>query len=107
MSTDADVLSIRVHLAGVREQQIRREADVALAQAALNDALGLPLESPHELSTPLALVRMPPEQLEEVERLAVSRRPEQLQMKYAMDLASTRVAAAKSSATVRKGLVQI
>ena len=40
MSTDVDVLSIRVHLAGVREQQIRRAADLDVARAALNDALG-------------------------------------------------------------------
>jgi outer membrane protein TolC len=39
MSTDVDVLSIRVHLAVVREQQIRREADLDVARAALNDAL--------------------------------------------------------------------
>ena len=37
MSTDADVLSIRVHLAGVREQQIRRAADLDVARAALNE----------------------------------------------------------------------
>ena len=47
MSTDVDVLSIRVHLAGVREQQIRREADLDVARAALNDALGFPLDAPH------------------------------------------------------------
>ncbi len=35
LSTDADVLSIRVHLAGVREQQIRRTADLDVARAAL------------------------------------------------------------------------
>ena len=40
MSTDVDVLSIRVHLASVREQQIRRAADLDVARAALNDALG-------------------------------------------------------------------
>ena len=45
MSTDVDTLSIRVHLAGVREQQIRREADVDVARAALNDAIGLPLDT--------------------------------------------------------------
>ena len=49
MSTDVDVLSIRVHLAGVREQQIRRAADLDVARAALNDALGLPLDTPHTL----------------------------------------------------------
>jgi len=31
MSTDVDVLSIRVHLAGVIEQQIKRAADLEVA----------------------------------------------------------------------------
>src|SRR5271165_4874864 len=47
MSTDADVLSIRVHQASVREQQIRRAADLDVARAALNDAIGLPLDTAH------------------------------------------------------------
>jgi len=33
MSTDVDVLSIRVHLAGVEEQRIRRSADLDVARA--------------------------------------------------------------------------
>ena len=45
MSTDVDVLSIRVHLASVREQQIRRAADLDVARAALNDAIGLALDA--------------------------------------------------------------
>ena len=58
MSTDADVLSIRVHLASVREQEIRRDYDLQVATAALNEALGLPLDTPHSLPsslTPVAL----------------------------------------------------
>ena len=47
MSTDVDVLSIRVHLAAVTEQRINRAADLDVAKAALNDALGLPLDTPH------------------------------------------------------------
>ena len=53
MSTDADVLSIRVHLASVRDQEIRRAADLEVARAALNESLGLPLDTPHTLTTPL------------------------------------------------------
>ena len=40
MSTDVDVLSIRVHLAAVTEQRIQRAADLDVAKSALNDALG-------------------------------------------------------------------
>ncbi len=65
MSTEADVLSIRVHLAHMKEQQIRRSADLASARAALNDALGLPLDNcsrTHHCSHPirLATARYPP-----------------------------------------------
>lgn len=53
MATEADVLSIGVHVAAMKEQVIRREADVKVAQAALNETLGLPLETPHQLTTQL------------------------------------------------------
>ncbi len=53
MATDADVLAIRVHLAPMREQEIRRGYDAQIALAALNEALGLPLDTPHELTTAL------------------------------------------------------
>lgn len=54
MSTDADVLSIRVHLAAVREQVLDRRQDVRVARAALNEAMGVPLDTEFELTTPLA-----------------------------------------------------
>ena len=77
MATDADVLSIRVHLAAMREQEIRRGYDVEVARAALNDALGLPLDTPHELTTALAracrLSRSPLAEQEESARAEPSR----------------------------------
>jgi outer membrane protein len=73
MSTDVDVLSIRVHLAGVREQQIRREADLDVARAALNDALGLPLDTTHTLTTGLAPLRLPDGLLADYEQNARAR----------------------------------
>jgi outer membrane protein TolC len=54
MSTDVDVLSIRVHLSGMREQQIRRRADLAVAEAALNETMGEALDAHFSLTTPLA-----------------------------------------------------
>ena len=56
MATDADVLSVQVHVAMMREQVIRRTADVQIGQAALNEAIGLPLDTPHQLTTPLTPV---------------------------------------------------
>ena len=58
MSTDADVLSLRVHLAEMSERKIQARYALDVAAAALNDALGLPLESEHELSTALVAARL-------------------------------------------------
>jgi len=97
MSTDVDTLSIRVHLAGVREQQIRREADVDVARAALNDAIGLSLDMPHTLTSPLVPLNSPAESLTDRETSAVVQRPEARQAKLATSLADTQVASARGS----------
>ena len=54
MSTDADVLAIRVHLAAMREQQIRRSYELHTALGALNEAVGMPLATVVSLSSSLA-----------------------------------------------------
>jgi outer membrane protein TolC len=91
MSTDVDVLSIRVHLAGVRQQGIRREADVDVARAALNDAIGLPLDAPHTLTSPLVALDSPAAPLQEQEQNALAQRPEAREAKLATNMAATEV----------------
>ena len=97
MSTDVDVLSIRVHLAGVREEQIRHEADLDVARAALNDALSLPLDAAHALTTALTPLKLPEGLLPDYEKNALSERPEARQMKLATSLAENQAATAHSS----------
>jgi outer membrane protein TolC len=97
MSTDVDVLSIRVHLAAVTEQRIRRAADLDVAKAALNDALGLPLDAPHTLTTALTAMDLPDMTVEELERDASASRPEARQSHLAADLARTQSDAARSA----------
>jgi outer membrane protein TolC len=97
MSTDVDVLSIRVHLAAVTEQRINRAAELDLARAALNDALGLPLDTPHALSTPLAARDVPDASLDALEREAAGARPEARQTRLAADLARTEAGAARAA----------
>jgi outer membrane protein TolC len=97
MSTDVDVLSIRVHLAAVTEQRINRAADLDVAKAALNDALGLPLDTPHTLTTPLAALDLPDVPLDGLEREAPGSRPEARLMHLAADLAQTQAGAARSA----------
>jgi len=97
MSTDVDALSIRVHLASVREQQIRREADVDVARAALNDAIGLALDTPHTLTTQLVPLDSPEASLQDQEKSAIAQRPEARQAKLMTNLAETQVASARSN----------
>lgn len=54
MSTDADVLSIRVHLAAVKQEEIQRQYGLQVALAGLNEILGRPLDSPLQLPATLA-----------------------------------------------------
>lgn len=97
LSTDVDVLSIRVHLANMTEQRIRRAADLDVARAALNDALGLPLDAPHTLTTALNPADIPEMELAELERDAAHDRPEVRQSRLAADLAHTQADSARSS----------
>jgi outer membrane protein len=97
MATDADVLSIRVHLAAVREEQIRRSADLDIARAALNDALGLPLGSEHMLTTAMVPLALPQATLASYEQNGADARPEVRQAKAAKELAETSAAAARGN----------
>ena len=97
MSTDVDVLSIRVHLAAVTEQRINRAADLDVAKAALNDALGLPLDTPHALTTSLAALDLPELQLDGLERSASSSRPEARETHLATNLAQTQADSARNA----------
>lgn len=97
MSTEADVLSIRVHHAAMREQQIRRRADLDVATAALNEALGLPLSQPHTLATPLTAVSLKDAALDAYEKESAERRPELRQARLGAQLAETQSAVARSA----------
>jgi outer membrane protein TolC len=97
LSTDVDVLSIRVHLAAVHEQRIRRAADLNVAQAALNDALGLPLDTAHTLTTPLTPLTAIAPPLQGLEKDASTARPEAHEMQLAKSLAQSQAAVARAA----------
>ena len=74
----------------MQEQQIRASNDLAVARAALNDALGVSLDRAFELTTPLESSAAAPEgTLEEYRRLAAEHRPEMRQAELAQRLART------------------
>jgi outer membrane protein len=97
MSTDADVLSIRVHLAAVREQEIRRGYDVQVAMAALNEALGLDLDTKHSLETPLIPAKLAADSAKQYEDAAAQNRPELKQSELATQMAEQHSTAAKAA----------
>ena len=96
MATDADVLSVRVHLAAMREQQIQRRYQVKVAQAALNEALGLPLDTRHDLVTPLTAPRRVEGDIGDFEKQAADARPELRQASFAARMAEHQANAARS-----------
>jgi outer membrane protein TolC len=97
MATDADVLSIRVHLAGVREEQIRRTANLDIARAALNDAVGLPLDAQHTLTTAMTPLALPQATLASYEQNGTEVRPEARQAKTSRELAQTTASEARGN----------
>jgi outer membrane protein TolC len=103
MSTDVDVLSIRVHLAAVTEQRIQRRADLDVAQAGLNDALGLPLDTRHTLITRLSPLDPPDLELVSLEREASAARPEARATHLAAALARTQSDSARAALVPRVG----
>jgi outer membrane protein TolC len=86
MGTDADVLSVRVHLAAVRELEIRRKYETDVALAALNETMGAPLDSARQLGTPLTVAARPSDQTGE--------RPELRQARLARELSEAQRSAA-------------
>ena len=97
-STEAEVLALRVHWAGVEEQRIRAANDLAVAQAALNDALGVELDRVYELTTPLEPgTRGTSNTLEGYRKMATEHRPELLQADLAQRLAGTQEQQARST----------
>lgn len=97
MSTDVDVLSIRVHLAAVNEQRVKSQADLDVAKAALNDALGLPLDTPHTLDTSFQPADVDELTIEQWEKLAAGGRPEIHQTRLATNLAEVGASSARNA----------
>ncbi|MEQ1883475.1 MAG: TolC family protein [Bryobacteraceae bacterium] len=104
VTTDVDVLSIKVHIANIKEQQIRLQADLEVAHAALNEAMGQSLDNPHMLITALSAVALPANMVTQFESDGVSNRPETKQLKLMASIAETQAADARSHWLPQVGL---
>ena len=72
----SDLLAAEVQLSEFRQQKIEANGEVAIAQAALNTALGLPMNSPHIITDQLSERLFTVETQDELIRLAIEQRPE-------------------------------
>ena len=72
----SDLLAGEVQLSEFRQQKIEASGEVAIAQAALNTALGLPVNSPHTITDQLSERTFFVETPEELNRRALQNRPE-------------------------------
>ena len=96
VATDADVLSVQVHASAMSEYRARATADLRVARAALNEALGLPLDDEHTLTTPMESPKLPVETSAALEKQAAESRPELLSARLGQDLSAAQESAAKS-----------
>lgn len=97
MATKADVLSVQVHLAAIEEERIRAANDIGVAQAALNDALGLDLDGRHDLTTALTAFRSPGLSPEQYRGLAESQKPDLRRASLQTALSEVQLRQAKSA----------
>ena len=97
LSTDADVLSVRVHLAEMREREIQARYAVTTAQSALDDALGQPLDATHDLSTPLSAAKLSNADLAGLGKTSVQDRAEARQAALQVTVNEAESSAARSA----------
>lgn len=75
-SVVSDLLSAEVQLAEARQQAIQTEGDIVTAEAALNTAMGLPVNTPQRITGQLVEKKFDVAAQEELIRLAVENRPD-------------------------------
>ncbi len=73
---ESDLLSAKVRLAGREQDLIRAKNNVALAQAQLNTAMGVPLDSPYQVSGSSAERDLAAPSLPDLEQKALASRPD-------------------------------
>ena len=96
LATESDVLSVQVHASSVSEYRTRAAADLRIARAALNEALALPLDDEHTLTTPMESPKPPGETGATREDQAIQLRPELLSARLSKDLSVAQESAAKA-----------
>jgi outer membrane protein len=94
--TDADVLSLAVHLAAMQQREIQAEGDAAIARAELNRLMGSPIDRPYEIVEPLPRSDLATVPLADLFRDAEQSRPELARANAAEQLANTQASLARA-----------
>ena len=76
LSVESDLLSAKVRMAARQQELIRATHNLSLAQADLNTAMGVPIDSPFHPTESLDGRFLPVPVLEEVEKKALTNRPD-------------------------------
>ena len=94
---ESDLLTAKVRVASRQQELIRARNDLDLAQAQLNTAMGLPLESLFQPAEALAERSLPVPLLQEAEKQALTNRPDLKRIQSEESAQQQSVAMAKSS----------
>lgn len=95
LATDADVLSLEVHVARVRERQIRAESEEQVARGRLNQVIGAALDAVFTLA-PTPDLSATAGSGEALEQEALERRPEVQLAKFEQQMAEAGTAMARA-----------
>ena len=92
----------------MREQEIQARYALEVAGAALNDALGEPLETPHDLSTPLVAANLPnASTLDSLDKTSVQERPDARQAGFDVALVQEATAAIDLDGSKKRMLTEM
>jgi outer membrane protein len=104
LTVPSDILSAQVQLAAAKEELIRARNALAISQAALNVAMGLPEDAPTEAEGAFTETAIDAGTLPEQQQFALAHRPDYLQATLAKERSSNGVSTARSAFLPRVGL---
>ncbi|MEW6127258.1 MAG: TolC family protein [Acidobacteriota bacterium] len=96
MVVTSDLLSAEVQLADFRQQQIQAEGDIAIAYAALNTALGMPINTSQKITGQLVEKNFAVAQADELIRQALENRPDYTRASLSVRASEEQTRGAKS-----------
>jgi outer membrane protein len=97
LAVASDVLSAEVRLASLKEREITASHQVLLAKAVLNDAMGMPLDTPFEMAEALQLRPSRYQALDGLEALALQQRPDYQTLQTDANVSERDIALARSA----------